>query len=88
MATMPPAEICSCPSAGSRLARPAFNSSPHTWWILLGIEEDRQPAVGVLGGLAVTLLPIRLAHQIGMSARTGWLISFSGLPSPVPCPAG
>ena len=28
------------------------------------------------------------AHQIGMSARTGWLISLSGLPRPVPCPAG
>ena len=28
------------------------------------------------------------ATQIGMSARTGWLISFSGLPSPVPRPSG
>ncbi len=35
-----------------------------------------------------TLLPMSDAHQIGMSARTGWLMSFSGLPSPVPSSGG
>ena len=34
--------------------------------------------------VAVTLSPMRLAHQIGMSVRTGWLMSFNGLPRPVP----
>ena len=28
------------------------------------------------------------ATQIGMRERTGWLISLSGLPRPVPSPAG
>ena len=28
------------------------------------------------------------ATQIGMRGRTGWLMILSGLPSPVPCPAG
>ena len=53
---------------------------------LLRVEEDRQPAVGVAGGRPATLWPIRLAQNTGMSARFGWLISFSGLPSPVPWP--
>ena len=38
--------------------------------------------------VACTLLPMSDAHQIGMSLRTGWLISLSGLPSPVPSPSG
>ena len=38
--------------------------------------------------VAATLLPISDAHQIGMSSRTGRLMSFSGLPRPVPSPSG
>jgi hypothetical protein len=38
--------------------------------------------------VASTLLPMSDAHQMGMSARTGWLMSLSGLPRPVPWPAG
>ena len=38
--------------------------------------------------VASTLLPISDAHQMGMLERTGWLMSLSGLPSPVPSPAG
>ena len=41
-----------------------------------------------ISAVAVTLRPIKLAHQMGISLRTGWLMSFSGLPSPVPSPGG
>ena len=87
MATMPPALICSGARSGSRLARPAFSSSPHTLWNFSGSKKiGSQPSASC--AVAVTLRPIRLAHQMGISWRTGWLISFSDLPRPVPCPSG
>ena len=72
---------------GSRLASPAFSWSPHTCWNFSGMNMiGSQPSA--ISAVAVTLRPFRLAHQIGISLRTGWLISFSGLPSPVPSPGG
>ena len=38
--------------------------------------------------VAATALPMSDAHQIGTASRTGRLISFSGLPRPVPSPSG
>ncbi len=48
----------------------------------MGIQPSAIRAV------AATLLPLTLAQKIGTSGRTGWLMIFSGLPSPVPCPGG
>jgi hypothetical protein len=49
---------------------------------MIGIHPSATSAV------ACTLLPMSDAHQIGTSARTGWLMSLSGLPRPVPCSGG
>ena len=69
------------------MARPALSGSPHTRWYLSGMNMiGSQPSA--CSAVASTLRPIRLAHQIGMFGRTGWLINFSGLPNPVPWPAG
>ena len=83
----PTGEICSCPSVGSRSARPRLEVvAPHARE-LLGVEEHRQPAIGVAGGggdaAAHQARPVD--RDVG---RLGRLISFSGLPSPVPWPAG
>ena len=87
MATMPPAEICSGPRDGSRSASPAAISSPHTCWYFSGSKKiGSQPSASL--AVSVTLLPISEAQNTGMSARLGWLISLSGLPSPVPWPGG
>ena len=87
MASMPPAEISSRPSSGERLASPAFSWSPHTRWAFSGMNMiGSQPSA--TSAVASTLRPLSDAHQIGMSVRTGWLMSLSGLPSPVPSPAG
>ena len=87
MATIPPAEICSAPSDGSRSFMPAARSSPHTCWYFSGSKKiGSQPLAS--RAVSATLRPIRLAQKTGMSARFGWLISLSGLPRPVPWPAG
>ena len=88
MARMPPAAICSVPSDGSRLAVPGRERGPEDLLGLLGHEEDR----------AASRRPPRpswrrssrpsAATQIGMRGRTGWLMSLSALPSPVPSPGG
>ena len=67
-------------------ARPA-SASPHTRWARSGMNMiGSQPSA--TSAVASTLLPISDAHQIGMLDRTGWLMSLSGLPSPVPSPSG
>lgn len=87
IATTPPAEICSVPSAGSRRANPASSSAPHTSRAFTGSKKiGSQPSAR--RAVSVTDLPITDAQKIGMSARTGWLISFSGLASPLPWSAG
>ena len=87
MATMPPADDLEPAELGGRLASPALSWSPHTCWCCSGMNMiGSQPSA--CSAVASTLLPMSDAHQIGMSARTGWLMSLSGLPSPVPCPAG
>ena len=87
MATMPPAAISSRPSSAGRRARPALSWSPQTWWCFSGMNmTGSQPSA--CSAVACTLRPISDAHQIGISLRIGWLISFSGLPSPVPSPSG
>ena len=66
---------------------PLARSSPHTCWNFSGSKKiGSQPLA--TRAVSATDLPIRLAQNTGMSARFGWLISFSGLPSPVPWPAG
>ena len=66
---------------------PARRSSPQTCWNLSGSKKiGNHPSAW--RAVAATLLPIRLAQNTGMSARFGWLISLSGLPRPVPWPAG
>ena len=86
-ATMPPAEIWSRPRSGSRSAVPALRSSPHTDWNLSGSKKiGNHPSAYF--AVFFTDWPIRLAQKIGMFSRTGWLISLSGLPRPVPWPSG
>ena len=66
---------------------PALISSPHTLWYFSGSKKiGSQPSACC--AVALTDRPIRLAQKIGMVSRTGWLISLSGLPSPVPSPSG
>ena len=50
---------------------------------LFRVEEDRKPSVGILSGRCHRQ-PMSDAQKIGMSFRTGWLMIFSGFPSPVP----
>ncbi|CAB4990711.1 unannotated protein [freshwater metagenome] len=84
---MPPAEMSRRLRSGERLARPALSCGPHTVWYFSGMNMiGSQPSAS--SAVASTLLSFRLAHQIGISLRTGWLINFSGLPIPVPSPAG
>ena len=83
MATIPPAEICSGPSSGSRLTVPALMSSPHTLWNFSGSKKiGIQPSA--CSAVFFTDRPISEAQKIGTVSRTGWLMSFSGLPMPVP----
>ena len=87
MAVRPPAQISSGARSGERLVSPARRSSPQTRSARSGMNMiGSQPSA--ISAVASTLLPISDAHQIGIVDRTGWLMSLSGLPSPVPWPSG
>ena len=85
---MPPATTSSGPRLAGRLAVPAASASPQTSSRLLGREEERQPAVGVLRGALDVLLRRAPRRRSGPPARSGLVSIFSGLPRPVPWPAG
>ena len=87
MASMPPAEISSGGEVGRTLGEAGLQVvAPHLLG-LLGDEHDRQPAVGELGGGLDAVAHERRPPDRDVVAH-GWLISFSGLPSPVPSPSG
>ncbi len=87
MARMPPAAICRVSSEGSRLAAPALSEGPKTSFTFSGTKKmGSQPSA--TSAVMATFFSPRAATQIGMRERTGWLISFRGLPRPVPSPAG
>jgi hypothetical protein len=87
MASPACAMTSSSPSDGSRLAVPAASDSPHTSFAFSGRKKiGSQPSA--ISALIATFFGPIAAITIGMRSRTGRLISFSGLPSPVPCSAG
>ena len=83
MARMPPAAIWSVPSDGSRLAVPAARAGPKTSFALSGTKKSGSHPSAISAVMATFFSP-RAATQMGMRARTGWLMSLSALPSPVP----
>ena len=64
IATMPPAEICSGPSVGSRSASPALRSSPHTCWNFSGSKK-----IGSQPSACWAVSVDALAHQAGPEDR-------------------
>ena len=79
--------ICSGPSSGARLAKPVASAGPNTSCIFSGSTACGSQPVASSAVIARFLSP-SAATQIGMSARRGWLISLSALPSPVPWSGG
>ena len=69
IARMPPPVICSGPSSGARLAKPAASAGPKTSCIFSGSERVRQPAVASSAVISRFFSP-SAATQIGMSAAT------------------
>src|SRR5260221_12803158 len=70
------------PSDGSRFAWPAASAAPHTDAAFSGkYQIGCQPSAS--SAAISTFLGPSAATKIGIRSRTGWLISFSGLPSPV-----
>ncbi len=85
--TVPPATTSSGGSDGSRLAAPAASESPHTEAAFSGWKNTGSHP-SAISAVTSTFLGPNEAMYTGMLARLGWLISFSGLPSPVPSPSG
>ena len=74
-------------SDGSRLAVPAAREGPKTSLAFSGTKKMGSHPSATSAVMATFFSP-KAATQIGMRARTGWLINLSALPSPVPSPAG
>lgn len=83
IASMAWAITSSSPSAGSRRSRPAARDAPHTSPAFSGTKKmGSQPSAS--SAASCTFFGPMAAITIGMRSRTGWLISLSGLPRPVP----
>ena len=79
--------MSSVPSAGSRRASPSARASPQASWAFSGWKKiGSQPSA--ISAASATFFGPMAAMLIGIRSRTGWLISLSGLPRPVPRPAG
>ena len=69
------------------MAVPAPSEGPKTSLAFSGTKKiGSQPSA--TSAVMATFFSPSAATQIGMRGRTGWLMSLSGLPSPVPSPGG
>ena len=65
----------------------AASASPHTSRAFSGTKKIGIQPSAISAASSTFFGPIA-AMKIGMRSRTGWLMSLSGLPSPVPWSAG
>ena len=68
--------------------RPWRARRPRPSWAFSGQEQERQPAVGDLGGHRDVLVAERRRPRAGRRCARAWVRIFSGLPRPRPWSAG